>query len=181
MKNSKTFLLLSVIVAVLVLGVVYAALSADLTITANATVAPDGSNFTIAFTDSEVVSITTLGEDAKTANASLVTLGQSGTAATLTIAEGALKKVGDTVVVSYTVTNSSTDLYANLGEISITEEVKNDYVKFSAVYGEPSATKLEPKTGDNTVVVTAQLVKSPSDASVVASAKINFQATSSEN
>ena len=185
MKGSKSFLFLSVLVAVLVLGIAYAAITANFTITSSATVAPDGSNFKVAITD---VSNPTASEGVKLTNEngdSLVTAVGSGVTGTFTIAEGVLKTVGDEVTVTYTVTNSSEDLNAVLGEIKVepvdANNEGNQYVSFTASYGKTGAENLTlAKDGTNTIVVKAKLVKAPSDTTVSASSTIKFTATAEE-
>lgn len=179
MKNQKTILLLLVVTSVLTLAVVYAALTTNFTISTNATVAPDASNFNVAFTTGTVTKVYTLGADATTANKSLVTATQSGKTATLNVASGALKKVGDYVTVTYTVKNTSKDLIANLGTLTVTPGSNNNYVKFEASYG-TGGQELAATTGTTTVIVTATLQKAPADANITAKATISFTATAEE-
>ena len=167
MKSPKTFLLLSVIVAVLVLGVAYASIQANLNIVAQATVAPDSSNFKVSYTSNIV----------KSPNSELVVAGASGRTASVTIGAGVLTKLGDTATVTFEVENTSDDLAATLGEITPSNVTGDEYITFSAVYG--GETTLAAKTGKTTVVVTATLIKQPV-AEQTASATFSFVAEAVE-
>jgi len=120
MKQQRTFLLLSVIVAVLVLGVAYAAItSVTLNINGNVLASAEQGNFKVAFATNPTF------DGTGTATVKVT----SDTTATMDIS--GLSSVGDTMVVTYTIKNSSTDLWANL-----TNSVTNNNPEYFSVTAE---------------------------------------------
>ena len=119
MKRPKTFMLLSIIVAILLLSIVYAAITANFSISATATIAPDQSNFKVNF--SRVI-IPTINSNNPTSFASTVaadavdnvtaTLASDKLSATINASGFSTK--GDYSVVIFEIENSSQDFYANI-------------------------------------------------------------------
>ena len=177
MNGSKSFIFLSVLVAVLALGVAYAAITSNLNITATATVAPDGSNFDVTFT--KVTAATGTGTLKNEASEDLVVTSINGTTATFSVAEGCLKTVGQYVEAVYTVTNASDDLIANLSDITVETE-DDTYVEFTASIDATAGKVLQPVNGTTTVTVRATLMKAPANATVTSSATLKFTATAQE-
>jgi len=170
MKTPKTFLLLSVVVAVLILGIAYAAIQ-DVTLTVNgtATASPDQDNFTVKFANPS--EITGDGSGSLTVDSDI-------TKATLAVS--GLKKVGDQVTATIDVVNTSTDLGANLvASVSAIAETltkgENDtvastgeYFRVTATLDNPSITKVVEGNGDQTTLnIIVELIKAPIEGDVV--------------
>ena len=134
MKNKRTFVGLFVILALLCLGIGYAAISKTLTINGGVATgeAKDlADNFILYFT--EVETDTTLAEGATvTAN---VNPAEESLSTTFKIEN--MNKVGSKVVLTYTVKNASEDLYANSPKImfGVDEVNANEEIPVGEVYG----------------------------------------------
>lgn len=161
MKNKKTFIVLAVLIAVLMLGIGYAAVSnIALKIDGSATASPNADNFVVKFTDAQV------GDSATTT----ATVGD-GKTATLTVT--GLTAKGDTAEATYTVSNLSADLLADLTDDVIT----NDNTEYFEVTTEFEPTTLAAKTGTTTIKVVVELIKTPiGDADVTANIDVDFTA-----
>ena len=144
MKNPRTFLLLSVIVAVLLLGVAYAAIqNITLTINGTAQATPDQANFDVRFTD-------TTSWSGKSRPTLTIT---GNTTATMQVT--GLTAKGDTVTAIFNVKNYSADLYANLSR-SVTNS-NTEYFKVTSALGK---TTLAPNE-TTTFKITVELIKTP--------------------
>jgi len=153
MKQPKTFLLLSIVVAVLVLGIAYAAItSVTMNITGNVGATADQGNFDVGLDGAPTFN--KIGTSTISANGGV----SDRTRAWLEIS--GLKKVGDTVTATYTIVNNATDLYASLSVTNcvLTGEDK-DFFNISYQLGEST---LHPTTS-TTLTVTVKLVQSPLD------------------
>ncbi|MBR3614132.1 MAG: leucine-rich repeat protein [Clostridia bacterium] len=158
MKRTNRIILTVVIVAMLVLGVGYAAIqNITLNITGTAAADPSQSNFKVMFSGTPTVSDETYVTAAVT----------NDTNATINV-EG-LTKVGDVASATYTVQNASTDLSADLSVLTT-----NDNTEYFTLSSELEKTSLV--AGEATALtVTVELTKTPLEESV--SATIGVQLT----
>jgi len=149
MRAQRTFLLLSVVVAVLLMAVAYAAISnVTLNITGNVAATADQGNFKVAFTGTP--SYTRASGTSSTATATMTASGQ-----TATMNVSGMQTAGDTVVITYSIKNSSSDIGALL---SATRTVSNTtYFSVSTSFG---STDL-PAGNTTTLTVTVKLIKTP--------------------
>ena len=176
MKSPKTFLLLSTVVAVLVLGVAYAAIQ-DVTLTVNgtATATADQGNFDVTFTGTPKV------EPVEGSNGSgTLVINDKSLTATMNVA--GFKKIGDTVKATITVSNNSTDLGTTLvvSPSAITEKLgaqtltKSEYFKItSAELGTTTLAHGE----STTLTILVELVKVPITADVTGTFNVTVVAT----
>ena len=145
MKQKRTFIAVLLVIAVLALGVAFAATNYNMTITGNAAATASDKNFNVAFTNGQKT-------DANEANADD---GQTITVSDIVAANKAasfkvtgMSTVGDSVEVTFTITNpESATLAAQLGALDVTDV--EDKFTCSAVYA--GETLLQP--GDSTTVV----------------------------
>ena len=171
MKSPKTFLFLSIIVAVLVLGVAYAAISnVSLQVTGTAEAAPSDSNFKVAFKNngSFVASNADKGLESITATVTFDEISEHS--ATITAKD--FVQVGDTVVATLTVSNNSTDLIAELPKDKLTISGTNEYFQVTADLGSNEIAA----NGNTTVTVTIKLIKLPIAKNVTTTINVAFEA-----
>jgi len=164
MKKRRTFIILALLIAVLLLGIGYAAISATtLTITGTASASPDANNFTVNFTASKDPSNAT--DTTSSYPATSVTFDTSGLTAS-----------GDTATITYTITNDSDDLSAEVAvpTVSITG-TNSDF--FSATTDWGNATKTIAAGDTQDVTVTVNLIKTPIDANKTATVTVTTTAT----
>jgi len=144
MKQQRTFLLLSVIVAVLVLGVAYAAItSVTLNVNGNVLASAEQGNFKVKFVDDPTFDGT----------GTAIVKVTSDTTATMDIS--GLTSVGDTMQVTYLIENTSADIYADL-----TKSVTNDNSEYFVVTSELSHERMVPGSKAK-LYVTIRLAKTP--------------------
>ena len=147
MKKTSKIAIVFGVVAILLIGVGYAAIeNISLTINGTATADPSQSNFVVKF-DQSVEPI----QDGKGTITAKIT---DDTKATLNVT--GLATEGEKASVTYTVKNDSKDLSANL-TASITQK-NNEYFKVTQEIGKTSLTKGETTT----LKVTVELIKTPS-------------------
>lgn len=121
MKKKKSFTGLLIILAVLFLGVGYAAItSRTLTINGNVTVNPNENDFDVVFKGGPTI---TDGTDPATTATN--TYDSTNRTATLTV--DGLEKAGDKVVVTYTIENKSNSLKATLSNLTVTNDSAKGY------------------------------------------------------
>ena len=158
MNKKKSFTGLLIILAVLFLGVGYAAItSRTLTINGNVTVNPNENDFDVVFKGAPTI---TNG----TGPATTATNTYDSTNRTATLTVDGLEKAGDKVVVTYTIENKSNSLKATLSNLTITNDLANGY--FTVVATELNDTVLgvysaAEATDETTLVVTITLAKTP--------------------
>lgn len=138
MTNTNKIIATIVIVAILIIGVGYAAISnITLNVDGNATAVGNQANFVVGFTGTPTTTITTVvtpTDDVK-ATASATIDANDATQATINVTN--LTAKGDTVVATYTVKNSSKDLAAELStattstntDYTVTSELDKNYIK----------------------------------------------------
>lgn len=158
MKKKKSFTGLLIILAVLFLGVGYAAItSRTLTINGNVTVNPNENDFDVVFKGTPTI---TDGTDPATTATN--TYDSTNRTATLTV--DGLEKAGDKVVVTYTIENKSNSLKATLSNLTVTNDSAKGYFTVETtelndtVLGVYSAAEA---TDETTLVVTITLAKTP--------------------
>lgn len=168
MKQPKTFILLSVIVAVLVLGVAYAAISSiNLEITGTASAAPSDANFNVAFGKLNTEDAPTYVADKGAGVVTFTT--PSDTAATMTVTD--LKSVGDKVTATFYVINNSTDLKADLSTPTVSGTTEYFSVTANLTDAEIGA------SGKTTITVTVELIKVPITDTVSTTITVGFTAS----
>lgn len=154
MRNKKTFMVIGLIVAVLVMGIAYAGISnVTLKINGTADVAVDAGNFNVAFSTTEGDTTTTKSVD----SASVVANVTADDKATLSIS--GLTTIGQYVTATYTIKNNSDVLNANL--TATTQYFSNDGTQdwFDVQY-QFADTTIE--AGESTTVtVRVELIKTP--------------------
>lgn len=131
MGHRKTLLFLGLILLILLLGIVYAAINATLSINTTATVSPDQANFKVAFS----------GTPTYTGNGTAILNIVDDLSATMQVTD--LKSVGDKILAEFTIMNSSVDLIAYL-----TSSVSNINTEYFRVSSELSTYELAPR-GEN--------------------------------
>ena len=168
MKKEKTILLLLVVVIVVAISLMtrvgYAIDMDDtLIINDNPILATSQSDFKIEFT----------GEPTYTGNG-VATLKITGpTTATMDITE--LNSVGDSITATFTISNKSNYLYADLyAEVTNTN---TEYFKVTSILSESI---LQPKTGTTTIKLTVELLKLPQDKEECATICTNIFANSTK-
>lgn len=149
MNKPKTFLLLSVISAVLILGVAYAAI-ADVTLQVSGTAksgVTEAAKFDVTFTSA---SHSTSGE-----HITVTTDLTQKTKATYNVS--GMKEVGDEATVVFTITNTSTDLKAVLSELKTTKTGDVEY--FEVTDAVLSDTTVGAEGGTQTLTVKVKLIR----------------------
>lgn len=153
MKNKKLAIVVFMLVAVLTLGIGYAALTDTLTIIGNAHIDLDTANATfdsrVAFTASEATSTSGTGSVADVA---------SHTADDATFTVNSLATVGQQAVFTFTITNESNVdavVSVNNKKLSGVDNPSNSNTdKFTVEYSYPDGMNIEALGGEITVVVT---------------------------
>lgn len=156
MKNKKRVMGFGLLVAVLFLGIGYAAItSVNFQIQGTATATVDSAQFQVDFIE-DAATVTKVGS-----NSLEVTDAKRIAPQTASFTATGFKAAGDKITVTYTVENKSEDLDAKLGGLTVNLANNNDGF-FTAVanYGN-GGTRLTAKGGRTTVTVTVELVKTP--------------------
>lgn len=148
MKNKKLFYGFIVLVALLCLGIGYAAVSKNLTINGKVNADAAGADaLQVLFTSSKDTKCTT----------AIASDGQSAT-----ITTESLKAVGDKATAVITITNESQDLRAKITEhtaVAFTDAKYDKY--FTLETTDPAGVILDAKTGTTTITVTITLKELP--------------------
>ena len=169
MKNKKTFMVIGLIVAVLIMGIAYAGItSVDLLITGSASVVADQANFKVAFLEEAAV-YTNNAPETVVASAEVT----SDTTATISV-EG-LSKAGQYVEVEFTVENSSDILAADLSAVTNWSSADETQDWFNVVL-DIGETPIEPGQ-ETAVMVVIELLKTPVTDEDVANAAAEFDIT----
>ncbi len=173
MKNKRAFIVTVLIIAVLLLGIGYAAVAnKTLTISGTAKVSPDDSNFNVKFTGTPAtakVAGTNVPEDAEVT----ATITDDTTA---TIGVTGLTAKGQKVTATYTILNDSADLKAALSA-SLTNSNTNYFTVTQAI-ADPST--LAP-AGTTTITVTVECIKTPVTTDETANITVTITAAPQEN
>lgn len=180
MKNRKTVIVAFLLIATLLLGVGYAALSDTLTINATATVSKTAAESVF---DEDVkftaVSAITYPTGVTTGAAAIIDTAADSTSDTgkITIDDGVLKNTGDEVKVTYTISNVG-DLAASVAKPTI-NNTNETYFSVTTDWGDAAK---DLAAGEAiSVVVTIKLVKTPTaDENTTGSFTLTFDATTSD-
>ena len=161
MRNRKTFIGIVLLIAVLLIGIGYAAITSNLTISGTAKANASDANFSVVFT----------GEIKDKSEGVTASATENTTSAIMNV-EGLTTK-GDAKSATFTVQNTSDELQALLSVA--TEEVTNtEYFAVSAeVANEDSKIKAG---GTTTVTVTVTLIKTPTE-EVTSTVNVGLTAT----
>lgn len=161
MKRKNTYVGLVLLLAVLMLGIGYAAITnIDLKIGGSAKAVVSDENFKVAFTDKSA------------SDENIVTAGITDDH-NATIKVESLTAKGDSVTATYTITNQSEDLSASITKPTVT----NDNEEYFSVTTDWDAAKEVAAKGTTTVTVTVELIKTPIDADETANINISFVAS----
>ena len=171
MKQKRTYLTLLLVVALLVLGIAYAAITADtLTITGSAAAALDDENFVVRFakTGDVYTEPTTSGD-----NKALVTEAKVTNDTTASFKIEGLTTKGQTATITYTIENASpADVDADVA----VKLVNANETWYTATVN-PATTIDLKKDKTATVAITVTLKDTPATDAEVAAAKGNFTVT----
>lgn len=160
MSRTNKVVLLAVVIAILLIGVGYAAIqNVTLNISGTAAADPTQSNFKVMFTGTPEVSNSTYAI-ATIVNDTNASINVSG-----------LTSAGDSVTATYTVQNVSTDLSTDLSVA--TTNSNTEYFKISSKLAKTSLTAGEATT----VTVTVELTKTPISESVSSNIGVELVAT----
>ena len=163
MKKKRIYVTLALIIAILMLGVGYAAITKELTIngTLNATV--DNSQFVVEFTEA--------GNLAKISGDPVI----NGLNASFVVDGSQMKTKGDTASVTFTIenkTSTTVNLSANLSSATVT----NNNDEFTVTASDLSGTTLKP--GETaTTTVTVVLDETPTESISNKTVTIKYTAT----
>lgn len=160
MKKRNTYAGLIILVALVVLGIGYAAMSnITLNINGSASAVVEDENFKVKFTGTpsttgETITATITDDHNATINVSL-------------------KAKGDKATATYTILNDSADLSASIAAPAIT----NSNEEYFAVTTDMADAVVVAAGGEKTVTVTVELIKTPIDADQTASINIDLVAS----
>ena len=161
MKRKKTYVGLILLIAVLMLGIGYAAMSnITLNITGSASAVVKDENFSVLFVGTPEVSSDDV--TAKIIDDHNATLNVTG-----------LSAKGDKATVTYTVKNASEDLSASVA----VPNISNSNSEYFSVTTDMNAEKTLVAGNNTTVTVTVQLIKTPVDADETANINISLVAS----
>ena len=167
MRRTNKIIIAVILVAVMLLGIGYAAIqNITLNITGTATADPNQANFTVKFSGTPTTDKTNVSENSTGAKVTAAIT--DDTNATINV-EGLTAK-GDVVTVTYTVQNTSADLSADL-----TVETTNNNEEYFTITSELGKTSLTA-TEATTLTVTVELIKTPITASEEATIGIQLTA-----
>lgn len=166
MKKKGTYVALAVIMAVLLLGIGYAAIAdKTLVITGDAATAFDDTQFSVVFTEG------------KKGDGTFDTYEASASDAKGTFKVAGMKKTGDTATFIYTVKNTSTELSAALQAPDIQLTGNPEFFDVKAVY---TTGGVLAKGATDTLTVTVKLIKTPATTDAKLNATINLVAKPTE-
>ena len=168
MTNTKKIIAAIVIVAVLVIGVGYAAIqNITLNISGTASANADQANFTVAFSGEPTTDKTKVS--ANSTAASITAAVTDDTNATINV-EGLTAK-GDVVTATYTIQNTSADLSAKLS--ATTSNSNTEYFKVTHDLEDATTVTHGQAT---TITVTVELIKTPITATETATVGVQITA-----
>ena len=158
--------IIGVLIAILALGIGYAAISAvTLTINGSGTISPDASNFNVHYTGTVTVT--------KSPNTIVTTQTHDG-AQTGEFTITGMTKQGDSVEFTYTVVNDSTTLAATLAAPVVQTNSNSTYF---TVASSTASNSLAANGGTTTQTVTVTAAKTPTSADETTSVTINLVAS----
>jgi len=149
MKQSRTFLILALVVAVLALGIAYAAItSVTLNVNGNVLASAEQGNFKVSFIKDGTGAPSFNGKGTATlaiTNDTTATMDVSG-----------LSSIGDTLTATFTIKNTSDDLTATL--VATPSNSNPEYFEVTPTLG---STTVDPVDGTTTLQVAVKLIKTP--------------------
>ena len=164
MKKKRTFITLAVLIAVLVLGVGYAAVTKDLVITGTLNATVDNTKFVVAFTKADkAVNLTG-------------TPSASGLAASFVVDGSKMTTKGATASVEFTITNNTTTDVNLSAELSDAVIDQIDGSKFIVTASDLSGETLAPGAS-TTTTVTVALKETPIEAISNETVTVTYTAT----
>ena len=175
MKNKKLFIGIVLLIAILVLGVAYAAITGTLKITGSASAIVSDSNFVVRFTDDEITT------DIQTVNTSTADDTKPSITATktndlnATINVNNLTAKGDYATATYTIENASEDLSASL--TATATNTNTEYFKVTTTGITDEAITIE-KGNPVTITVKVELIKTPTESTVSDTVTVTINAES---
>lgn len=170
MKQKRTYITLLLVVALLCLGIAYAAISnITLQITGSAAATPNQDNFIVKF-DKDTVVTTDVGTTGATVTADYVADDANDLTATIDVS--GLTAEGQKVSATYTIENESIGLSADLAASTI----KNSNTEYFKVT--PTLAKSQILEGETTTVtVEVEMVKTPITTDVSTEIEVNVVAS----
>ena len=147
--------ILGILIAVLILGIGYAAITRNLTVSGTGKITPSDDNFQVVFDESTTPSTTST---VPTATVS----GSYDDELNAIISVAGLQKSGDVATVTYTILNNSTEYDANLLVGTITNS-ESQYFRVEASLGKATLTKKSGTADSTTLVVTVTAIKTPTE------------------
>lgn len=167
MNKKRTILGGAILVAVLMLGIGYAAIDAiTLNISGTATANENADNFVVKFDNATDKTTATAGVTAKVTADKTATMDVTG-----------LTAKGDEATATFTIVNESEDLSAQLAVNATATKITNDtdgYFSVSAVVNNPT---LLTAKGSTTATVTVTLNKTPVDGAKTGTINVQLDAT----
>lgn len=146
MKKRRSLITILMVCLISLIGIGYAAITSSLTINGTSNATPSDSNFSVVFDTTEDDTVT---------NCTISNLTE--TSATVTVDGSKLTTTGDTATATLTINNDSTELGANL-----VANVTQGSTSFFTVTANLTQSSIAAN-GTTTVVVTIQLVKTPTE------------------
>lgn len=161
MKQKRTFITLLLVIALLCLGIAYAAMSGiTLTVNGSASSKVTDDNFIVKFTGTPTVSNET-NVNAKITDDKTATMDVTG-----------LVSVGDKETATYTITNASVDLDAEL-----IANINNSNTEYFTVTCDLTDKKLVEAEGETTITITTELIKVPINEDVSSTITVTIEAS----
>lgn len=149
MRQKRTYVTILLVIALLCLGIAYAAITnTTLNISGNVAASATSEKIDVVFTKADK---TTVPE-----NASVVATVDANDATKATIEVSGLTTAGQTVVATYTIKNNRTDVAATLDDPAVTNSNTDWFEVTSAVAANDLAAE-----GETTATVTVKLLKTP--------------------
>lgn len=166
MKQKRTIITLGLILAILCLGIVYAAIDGiELNINGSAS----------ALLGNGVVDVIFTSANAGNGSENFVTevaVGSDPKTATFTV-EG-LQNKGDTATIEFVIENQSEDIPVTLGEPVITQSQNGEWFEVNYSYVDNELTVKDGENDETTLVLTVKLLKVPTTEAAAADAKENI-------
>lgn len=170
MKQKRTYVTLLLVVALLCLGIAFAAISnINLTIGGEAAATPSDANFIVKF-DKDTAVTTDVGTTGATVVADYVDSDTTDLTATINVS--GLTAEGQKVTATYTIENESIGLGANL-VTSTTKNTNTEYFKVTPTLAKTYIGESEKTT----VTVEVEMVKTPITTDVITSIEVDVTAS----
>lgn len=171
MKQKTTFITIALVVAILALGIAYAAITTqNLNVTGSVGATTTDANFDVSFVTADITP-TVAGDNVDDEETTITkTASASGKTGTITIA--GLNTAGQEVTTVFSIKNNSTDLNAKL-EIPSINGIVFDNTDWYEVTAELGSSTLAPGA-TTTLTVKVKLIKTPATAADIEAATETF-------